>query len=75
MSNAYEKKFPNSNPVRPLKGLTYFQDINFQEPVLMINSSFKWDKVEKRLHDMMKKTKTTFPELVMGEERKRGLKF
>jgi hypothetical protein len=28
MIKTYEKKFPNSNSIRPLRGLTYFQDIN-----------------------------------------------
>ena len=66
MLAAYEKKFPNSNPVRPLKGLTYFQDINFHEPIQMINGTFKWNKIEKRLHEMIDKTKTLFPELTMN---------
>ena len=66
MLAAYEKKFPNSNPVRPLKGLTYFQDINFNEPIQMINATFKWNKIEKRLRDMTDKTKTIFPELTMS---------
>jgi hypothetical protein len=28
MLNAYKLKYKNSNPIRPLKGLTYFKDIN-----------------------------------------------
>ncbi|MDR0429904.1 MAG: hypothetical protein LBH58_05430 [Tannerellaceae bacterium] len=58
-----EKKFPNSNPIRPLKGLTYFQDINLQEPVQLINGTLKWKKIEQRLQDMTKKQGSVFPEL------------
>jgi hypothetical protein len=65
MIKAYEEKFPNSNPIRPFRGLTYFQDINFKEPVQLINGPLKWNVVERRLHDMVKKTKTIFPKLVM----------
>jgi predicted nucleotidyltransferase component of viral defense system len=75
MINTYEKKFPNSNPIRPLKGLVYFHDINFTEPVQMIRGSLKWDAVEKRLHEMIKKPKTVFPKFIMGEDRNKGLKF
>ena len=66
MLSAYEMKFPNSNPIRPLKGLTYFQDINFLEPIQMINGTFKWDKIERRLHEMIEKTIAIFPELTMN---------
>ncbi len=27
MLKAYQQKYKNSNPIRPLKGLTYFEDI------------------------------------------------
>ncbi|MDR2816668.1 MAG: nucleotidyl transferase AbiEii/AbiGii toxin family protein [Proteiniphilum sp.] len=70
MLDAYEKKFPNSNKIRPLKGLTFFQDIQIEEPVQLADSSFKWEKVEKRLRDMVINTNTIFPELVMSEEKK-----
>ncbi len=29
MLKAYQQKYKNSNPIRPLKGLTFFEDINF----------------------------------------------
>ncbi len=69
MLDAYEKKFPNSNKIRPLKGLTYFQDIQFEEPVQLVNGSFKWEKVEKRLREMVVKTNIIFPELVVSESK------
>lgn len=46
---AYEQKY-KSNPIMPLKGLLYYEDINFNEPIIMTeNNSFKWKNIEKRL--------------------------
>jgi predicted nucleotidyltransferase component of viral defense system len=55
MLKAYQQKYKNSNPIRPLKGLTYFKDINFNEPIQMIQGKYNWDKIEERLHLMIKK--------------------
>ena len=39
----------------PLKALTYWEDINFDEPIRMLGSApFKWKKIEKRLLQMQK---------------------
>ena len=40
---AYEKKYPNSNLTIPLKGLTYFEDIDFniEKPMLVKKITFK----------------------------------
>lgn len=69
MIRTYEKKFPNANALRPLKGLTYFQDLNFKETVQLINGSFIWETVERRLNDITTHTQTVFPELSMSKER------
>lgn len=51
---AYQQKY-NSNPVMPLKGLLYHDDINFNEPVKMArNKIFAWKIIEKRLQLMQK---------------------
>lgn len=51
---AYQQKY-NSNPVMPLKGLLYHDDINFNEPIKMAqNKSFQWKTIEKRLKLMQK---------------------
>ena len=50
----------------PLKGLTFFQDIQFEEPVQLFTGKFKWKKVEKRLHEMVIKTNNVFPPLRMN---------
>jgi hypothetical protein len=52
MLQGYEKKY-SSNPIIPIKALTYFDDINFNEPIKMANGSrLNWGKIEKRLKNM-----------------------
>lgn len=63
MLNAYQQKYKNSNPIRPLKGLTFFEDINFNEPIQMIQGKYIWNKIEKRLHLMIKNEKDIFSSL------------
>ncbi|MEA3477428.1 MAG: nucleotidyl transferase AbiEii/AbiGii toxin family protein [Bacteroidota bacterium] len=57
---AYQQKYKNSNPIRPLKGLTYFEDINFNEPIQMLKGKYDWGKIEERLHIMIKRENDTF---------------
>lgn len=63
MLEAYQQKYKNSNPIRPLKGLTFFEDINFNEPIQMIQGKYNWDRIEKRLHLMIKKENDIFHSL------------
>lgn len=60
MLKAYQQKYKNSNPMRPLKGLSYFEDININEPIQMIRGKYDWKKIEKRLHLMIKREHDTF---------------
>ena len=60
MLQAYQQKYKNSNPMRPLKGLSYFEDINFNEPIQMIRGKYDWKIIEKRLHIMIKREHDTF---------------
>lgn len=61
MLKAYQQKYRNSNPIRPLKGLTYFKDVNFSEPIQMIQGKYNWDKIEKRLRMIVKNENDVFP--------------
>lgn len=63
MLKAYQQKYKNSNPIRPLKGLTFFEDINFNEPIQMVQGKYNWDRIEKRLHLMIKKENDIFHSL------------
>lgn len=60
MLQAYELKFPNSTGVRPLKGLTFFNDIDFDEPINMLNGTLDWKIISKRIADMIKHSNTVF---------------
>lgn len=64
MLQAYEQKY-ETNSIIPLKSITFFDDVNFNEPIKMIASErFNWKKIEKRLLEMQKypeKVFNTFP--------------
>lgn len=40
MLQAYETKFPSSTGIRPIKGLTFFDDIDFTEPIHLIGNTY-----------------------------------
>lgn len=54
MLRLYERKFPGANVIRPFKAITYFDDIDFEEDIVMLNGDFDWNLIEKRLIDMTK---------------------
>ncbi|MDR1257722.1 MAG: nucleotidyl transferase AbiEii/AbiGii toxin family protein [Tannerellaceae bacterium] len=60
MLNAYKDKYPDANAITPYKGLTYFVDINFNEPVVMINGTYKREFLEKRLRNMVNRENSLF---------------
>ncbi|MCX6307783.1 MAG: nucleotidyl transferase AbiEii/AbiGii toxin family protein [Bacteroidia bacterium] len=63
MLEAYLKKY-NSSTMVPLKALTFFNDINYQEPIIMMEKSkFTWKTIEKRLLEMQRKPDQLFPPL------------
>jgi len=54
MLNAYAQKYKNSSALHAVRGLAYFDDIDFNVSIDMINNAFSWEKVEKRIHEMIK---------------------
>jgi predicted nucleotidyltransferase component of viral defense system len=52
MLDFYTKKFPNANVIMPIKAINFFDEIDFNESVVMLNGTFNWKKIEKRLKDM-----------------------
>ena len=60
MLRMYERKFPNSNVIRPFKAITYFDDIDFEEDIVMVNGEYDWMSIEKRLIEMTKIQDKTF---------------
>lgn len=75
MLRLYERKFPGSNVIRPFKAITYFDDIDFEEDIVMLNCKFDWKLIERRLVDMTKiqnKVFESFP-LPLKEQKPRSV--
>lgn len=60
MLDFYCRKYPNANIMMPTKALTYFNDINFEESVVMTNHDFCWEKIADRLMNMVQNPKKRF---------------
>ena len=52
MLEFYKQKFPSSNPLVPTKSLVYFEDINFDKDVVMMQGKFDWNSIAARLNEM-----------------------
>ena len=62
MLQAYEKKY-HSNKLMPLKAVVYFDDINFEQPIILAGDrSFDWKSIENRLQEMHRN-----PDKVLGK--------
>ena len=54
MLNAFQLKY-QSNPIMVLKAMTYFDDINTDEPIrMLVSENFDWKKIKKHLKLMIK---------------------
>ena len=60
MLNSFEVKYPNTNKMSALKGLTYFDDIDFSVVIELTEGVYKWKKIEKRLFEMQKSPNKVF---------------
>ena len=56
---AYQTKYSNSNPIIPLKGITWFEDIDFEIEKPMLKRKVSFDAIKKRLLEA-----TNYPEKV-----------
>lgn len=73
MLDFYEKKYPAANRLRPIKGLTYFHDIDFSDPVSIMKGSFSWPLLQERLEDMVRNQNRVFRNTpFFVEDEKRG---
>ena len=45
MIAAYEEKYATRNPAMVIKALDYYNDINFNEPVEMLEGKYKWESL------------------------------
>lgn len=65
MLKAFELKYSQTNSIRALKGLTYYEDIKFDEPIDLTEKSYSWSDIEDRLSKMIQdenKVFVTMPE-------------
>lgn len=54
MLNFFQEKY-DANPVMVLKAVTFFDEINYNEPIKLFNiKKLNWKKIEKRLLEMSK---------------------
>jgi len=60
MFSAYESKYPSRNIFSIIKALEYHTDINFEEPINLMNGSFKWNAIERRLGEIVKNPDKVF---------------
>jgi hypothetical protein len=61
--DAYQNKYAIRNPVMAMKAIVYHVDIDFTEPIKMMDNKYSWKKIEKRLNDMLKTPKKLFAPL------------
>jgi hypothetical protein len=55
MLNSYLKKYRNANQLHVLRGLSYFDDINFDVNIELANKHrFSWKKIQERILQMIK---------------------
>lgn len=71
MLGFYTAKFPNSNKIMPAKSITYFKDIDFNEPVIMLMGKYNWKSISKRLIDMTKNPNKIFLSLPLQQKGRR----
>ena len=63
MLQFFIRKITKSNIMMPIKALTYFDDIDFNESIVMLNNNFDWDKIANRLIDMTKEPNRIFEKI------------
>lgn len=60
MLEAYEHKYNSRNQVLVLKSLTYFNDINQNEPIQLLGAAYKWEPIQTRILGMIEEPDKLF---------------
>jgi hypothetical protein len=63
---AYQGKYSARNPVMAIKSMVYHNDIDFDEPIEMMDNNFSWSIIDKRLHDMLDTPEQVFEPIDMN---------
>ena len=74
MLDTFEKKYPKTNKVSAIKGMTYFDDIDFSAEIDLIEGTFMWKKIEKRLNEMIKYPERVFPQMDFNDAKPSKIK-
>jgi len=64
MLNAFGKKYPNTSIMSAVRGLTYYDDVDFSGTIDLMDGTFKWKTIEKRLKEMITYTDRVFPQMI-----------
>ena len=62
MLTCYQQKYNRPNFYHAVKGLSYFDDIDFSTTVELTNHPFNWKKIERRIREMIKYESRVFEE-------------
>lgn len=65
MIDAYAGKYSSRNPAIAIKALDYQNDIDFNEPIQILNGNYSWEEVRKRLSEMTLKPDKLFQNMRM----------
>jgi hypothetical protein len=71
---AYQGKYVNRNPLMAIKSLVYHQDIDFSDPVEMIEENYSWQFIKTRLDQMLEEPEILFEPLKYVELPKNEIK-
>ncbi len=63
MLDAFKTKYPQTNPYRAVKGLTYYKDIRFSERIDLLGKDFRWETIANRLSAMTREENRHFQPL------------
>jgi hypothetical protein len=60
MLEAFDIKYPNTNRITAVKGLNYFDDIDFTVKIEMMAGEYEWEMIVRRLQEMIKEPDKIF---------------
>jgi len=61
MLDTFDLKYPGTSKLLAVKALTYFDDIDFTPAIKLTEGTFNWEKIEKRLNEMVVNINKIFP--------------
>ena len=64
MLEAFRVKYPKTSIITAVRGLSFYDEIDFNVIIDLMDGNFKWRVVEKRLKEMIKYSDRIFPQLV-----------